>query len=218
MAAAIIPIIASLAGGALGGLFGGGGKSAEIKPQTIPPIFPYGQKSFGDWLFQGLGFDPSTNQWNFQPLPSYPGQQVASPDTTRLADVWGQWDPQGDPGVKALRDYFMNNQGGVGQNSPIGQQLMDWGGMPGPGSDAYQSLMNYGVASPGAGHYMQSLAESGVTAPESGFGLQQFSRGVPTGSAQYLTPFLTGQASAPPQHPNYAAPSITPRQLQRVGG
>ncbi len=192
---------------------------AEIEPRILPPIFPYGQEAFGKWLFQGIGFDPETGQWNFQPTAQYPGQQIADPGATRLQDVWQQWNPEGGSGMTWLQDWYLNNRGGVGQYSPLSQQLMDWGGTDSPGTRGMHSLMDWGVASPESGIGVQRMMGSGMASPESGFNLSQFASGdFGTGAAATLAPFLTGQAHGMiPQGPAYTPPNIVSRPIQRRG-
>lgn len=201
---------------------------AEIDPKILPPIFPYGQASFGSWLFQGLGFDPETNQWKFEPSTQYPGALTADPNATKLKDVWGGWSPQGDPGLNWLQNYFQNNQGGVGQHDPLSTQLMDWGGTDSMGTHAMQLMTQHGVAGEAAGQGVQSLSQNGMSSVGSGGDLARFAAGDPGGAAKFLVPFLTGginsaaglpgagQMPGGRQFPlSYQAPNIQARQVQR---
>lgn len=169
-----------------------------IQPVPAPPIWPEGQKTFGEWLFSGFQKNED-GSFKLNGLPGYPGQLYPDASQTRLADVWKSWQPY-DAGVSYLLDYFANNRGGIGQYSPLSQQMMSWGGAGGPGSN-----------------YMENMAQFG-TPSNAGLPLNNFALGNPTMSAQYMAPFLMGQIHSEANIPrnSYTPPNIMPRQLQRV--
>lgn len=180
-----------------------------IKPVATEPIWPWMQEPFGDWLFGGFHKDPETGHYSFSGVDAYQGQLSPDIGQTRLPEVWNSWQPM-DAGTMNLGDYVVNNGGGIGRNSPITNQLMQWGGTGGVGNNAMSLMMQYGTPSQ-AGQFVNNMAQQGMSSQGAGGNLAALAAGQPVGAAQYLLPFLTGQQG----RNSYQAPMIQPRQLQR---
>lgn len=174
----------------------------EILPQNVPPLFGDEFKNrFASWLFNKFF---ATDDWGEN--WAYPGQLTPDISQTRLPDVYSNWQPW-DGGTQFLADYITNGSG-IGQQDPIAAQIMRWGGPQGPGTDAMSLMMQYGAPSQ-AGQYVGNLAQFGISSTGAGQPLADLAYGRPTGSAQYLTPFLTSQASS------YRAPDIPQTPVTR---
>lgn len=180
----------------------------EIPIKKVDPIWPWMQQPFGDWLFSGFSQKPDGG-WDLRPMDPYPGQLTPDINQTRLPDVWGNWQPW-DGGTMHLANMVGNNGLGIGQYSPLSQQMMQYGGMGGAPHDAMSLLMQYGAPSQ-AGQYMANMAQFGMASPGSGGALANFAQGNLGGAAQYLAPFLTGQMGGN----SYQPPMIQPRQITR---
>ena len=182
----------------------------EIPQKKVDPIWPWMQEPFGDWLFSSFKQDPTTGHWGFAPSDDYQGQLTPNLDATRLSDVYKSWQPY-DAGTSYLLDYFTNNRGGIGTNSPLSQQMTQWGGTGGPGNQAMSNMMQFGTPSE-AGRGMANLSQFGFSSPQAGGPMAALANGQMNGPAAFLAPFLMKGGGG---GNSYQAPLITPRQVER---
>lgn len=168
-----------------------------ILPGMVPPVNSDLRDGFLRWLQSQIG----------QGAPAYPGQLSPDVNNTRLPEVWNSWQPW-DGGMGYLAQQL---GAGVGQNSPILQQLSQYGGTGGPGHQAMSNMVNYGTPS-SIGQFLSNMAQFGVASEGSGRPLANLAAGYAAGPAAFLAPFLTGGAG----NSNYAAPNI-PARTPKIG-
>lgn len=181
-----------------------------IPPVEGKPIFPDLQKAFGEWLFSFLS-PKEGGGYEMKPVDSYPGFVTAQPDNTRLRDVQSAWQPY-DAGTSYLLDYFANNKGGIGQNSPLSQQMMATGGTGGYGNNYMNLMAQYGTPSQ-AGQPLASMAQNGYSSPGAGGAMAALANGQMSGPASFLAPFLMHGAQQ--GGGGYQAPPIYSRPVTR---
>lgn len=161
-----------------------------IVPGVVPPISPALQQQWMQYLLGQIG----------QGLPGYPGPLNIDPKSTRLPDVWQAWQPW-DGGTQAIASN-LNSWLNPGKD-PLLTQIMQWGGMGGPGHRGMTDIMQFGGTGPAA-QYASLTAQFGgpseaVVRPLADMA---YGRGVGT---QFLAPFLTGNHAS-----KYQAPNIPP--------
>lgn len=165
-----------------------------ILPGVVNPTYPGLQTDWGAWLktLVGKGATP------------YPGQLSPDVNQTRLPEVWNSWQPwDGGMGLVANTTAELN----VGKNSPLTDQLMQWGGTGGAGHFLQKAVAQFGGPTPEATQPVANLAQWGVSSEGAGRPLADLAYGKLTGPAAFLLPFLTANATS---GGGYRAPSVIP--------